>query len=39
MQVFGLKVESLKFKDELDNFFLFFFWWFREKAVPLQPIL
>ena len=25
MQVFGLKVESLKFKDELDNFFLFFF--------------
>ena len=25
MQVFGLKVESLKLKDELDNFFLFFF--------------
>ena len=25
MQVFGLKVESLKLKDKLDNFFLFFF--------------
>ena len=39
MQVFGLKVESLKLKDELDNFFCSFFWWFREKALPLQPIL
>ena len=25
MQVFGLKVESLKFKDELDNFFFVLF--------------
>ena len=31
MQVFRLKVESLKFKDELDNFFCSFFGGFVKK--------